>query len=224
MGLFDAFSSSKGESNARMGYQLQAQALKKGKKEGIGYLSAADAQATPYLTDAQANYKNLQGQQQAGYDMYQNSLGLNGQAGYDAAQGAFHQGPGYQFALDQANQNVLRNQASLGALNGGNTLMALSDRAQQLQNLEFGNWQDRLKGFDPMRGAEGYGSLAQNLAQLKYNIGVGKSGVATDMQSKLADAGYNLYGNINNAQNTANSNLWGAILGAGKIGASIYGA
>ena len=224
MSIFDAFSPSKGQQYAGNARQEEKQILKKGKKEGIGYYTQADAQATPYLTDAQANYKNLQGQQQAGYDMYQNSLGLNGQAGYDAAQGAFHQGPGYQFALDQANQNVLRNQASLGALNGGNTLMALSDRAQQLQNLEFGNWQNRLAGFNPMQGAEGYGNLAQSLANLKYNINAGKSGIAQDFAKAQAASAGDYWSNMNSANNTANSNLWGAILGGASAAAGIYGA
>jgi hypothetical protein len=145
-------------------------------RRGLGDIRSGVDEAQPYLEENAQNWRDIQGQQQGGYDMYQNSLGLNGQAGYDAALGAFQQGPGYQFALDQANQNVLRNSAALGGVASGNTLMGLSDRAQQLQNLEFGNWQNRLAGFDPMRGASGLATGLFGLGSLFENEGKNLAG------------------------------------------------
>jgi hypothetical protein len=111
-------------------------------------------------------FKGITEGRQGATDMYYNSLGLNGQAGNDAAFDAYQQSPGYGYALDQANQNVMRNQAATGSLRSGATGMALSDRAQQLQNLDYGNWQDRLHGLDVLPAAQTQATQMNNLGSL----------------------------------------------------------
>jgi hypothetical protein len=170
------------------------------------------------LTEATQIFDPLIGQKQGAYDMYQNSLGLNGQEGYDATVGAFQQGPGYQFALDQANQNVMRNNAALGGLASGNTLMGLADRAQQLQNLEFGNWQDRLKGEDPTQLYGMKGNALTNLGKFfgdmytnKGQVGIQGAELANNAYQSLAG------GQMTNANNqaAANNALPGMLLQGG---------
>lgn len=166
MGLFDGLFDSP---NLRPAMQTQRKAIdlsKSGTKLGEEYIREGVDDAKPYLKDVVDLWSDYGGQQQAGYDMYQNALGLNGQEGYDAALGAYHQSPGFQFALDQANQNVLRNQAATGGVLSGQTGIDLSERARQLQNLDFGGWLDRLKGFDPKVALTGQSAGLTNLGNL----------------------------------------------------------
>lgn len=223
MGLFDAFSSSGGEKNARKAYALQSSELKKGREQSEQQLRAGYEDADPYLAKAQELFGLIQPQQQAGYDMYQGALGLRGQEGYDQAAGAFRNTPGYDFALQQANQNVMRNQAATGGLNSGGTLMALSDRAQGLQNQEWNNWLDRLQGFDPMRGATAQANILGNRANMRYGLGQDIAGVYGNFSPRMAQAGYDQFANINNAQQTANANSWGAALGLLNLGTGLAG-
>ena len=67
-----------------------------------------------------------------------------------AAEGAFQEGPGYDYAVQQGLQGVMRNASSLGNIASGNTAMALQDRGNQLANQEYGGWLDRLSGYDPL--------------------------------------------------------------------------
>lgn len=224
MGLFDFFSSDQGEANAQMGYNMQNEALEGGKAASLKALRKGLKKTRPYLKDAVDLYSGITDQQQAGYDMYQNALGLRGDEGRESALGAFQQGPGYQFALDQANQNVLRNNAALGGLGSGNTLMALSDRAQQMQNQEWDSWLNRLQGFDPMRGAEGQARSLTNLGNMFTNYGRDVAGVHGNFAPLQAQAGYDYAANVNNAQQAAGANTWGAILGGLSGLGSIFGA
>lgn len=199
----------------------------KATRYGLADIRAGVDQAQPYLEENAQNFRDIQGQQQGGFDMYQNSLGLNGQAGYDAALGAFQQGPGYQFALDEANQNVLRNRSALGGVASGQTMMDLSDRAQQLQNLEFGNWQNRLAGFDPMRGAAGLATGLFGLGSLFENEGQNLAG--TRMQGAGLQANNaNALAQMQQQQALANqqADMMPIQLGLGVLGgvSGFYGA
>jgi hypothetical protein len=224
MGLLDALSDDQGVKNSRLSYGLATKELGKGLDKSNNALKKNYQQADPFLAQAQELFSLIQPQQQAGYDMYQNALGLRGPEGNEAAVGAFQQGPGFQFALDQANQNVMRNQAATGGLNSGGTLMALSDRAQGLQNQEYGSWLDRLHGFDPMQGAIAQSNVLGQRADMRYGLGRDLANVQAQFRPQMAQQGYNLGANINNAQQTANSNMWGALTGGLTGLGSILGA
>lgn len=166
---------------------------KQAREEGIEAVQEGIDRGSAPLTEATTLFDPLLGQKQGVYDAYLDSLGINGQEGYDRTLGMFQRGPGYQFALDQANQNVLRNSAALGGVASGNTLMGLSDRAQQLQNLEFGNWQDRLKGEDPTSLYGQKGNALTNLGKFfgdtytnKGQIGVQGAGLVNSAFNSLA--------------------------------------
>src|SRR6201999_488094 len=53
-------------------------------------------------------------------DLYMDALGVNGADGNARAVDAFHTGPGYNFAVDQATDAVARKAASLGVAGSGN--------------------------------------------------------------------------------------------------------
>ena len=173
MGIFDA-----ADMGPAMGTLQGSQKYgKKQTRKGLYDIDTGVAKATPYLEDSAANFADLQRQQQGGYSMYQNSLGLGGPEGNQAAVNAYQQSPGFGFAMNEANQNVLRNAAALGGVASGNTMIDLSERARQLQNLDYGNWQTRLAGFDPMRGATGQAGALADLSNLFENQGTNKANV-----------------------------------------------
>jgi hypothetical protein len=178
MGIFDFLAPEVDKGAQRRQTQLAESAtgaVKEGQKKAIGALDTGLQQARPHLRSAVDLFKGITDDRQSATDMYYNSLGLNGQAGNDAAIGAYQQSPGYGFALDQANQNIMRNQAATGALNSGGTLMGLSDRARELQNLDYGNWQDRLHGLDVLPAAQGQANQLQNLGGLFERTGQNKA-------------------------------------------------
>ncbi|RDJ20128.1 hypothetical protein DWF00_16595 [Bosea caraganae] len=101
---------------------------------------------------------------------YQNSLGQNGAAGNAAAVSQFQASPSYQYQVDQATDAVARKASALGALGSGNTQAAITDRASQLANQEYGGWQDRLNGLST-QGLQATG------AQAALQRGLGDLGV-----------------------------------------------
>jgi hypothetical protein len=231
-GLFDAPEPNQGVFNQMN--DIGEKALKFGKKNqgrAIDTITSNYNRGQDTLGDAVGLWDPVIGQRDQATEMYMNSLGLNGQEGYDAALGAYQQGPGFQFALDQANQNVLRNNAAMGGVASGNTAMALSDRAQQLQNLEFGNWQDRLHGLDNMSAYANKATALTNLGGMHAREGDAKAGVYTNMAPVVM-------GQFNNnasmlgqqesmrlAAEQQQNNMYASLLGAG-LGAvgSFFGA
>lgn len=226
MGLFDSFSADSNRQIARQTEKKQLGQINQGQKDAQGNLRYTMRQAVPAINRGVEAFTPFQANGVQGSNMYSNALGLNGQGGYDAATGAFHNSPGFQFALDQANQNILRNQAQTGALNSGNTLAALGERAQGLQNQEWNNWLANLAGLagQGLQGAGGMASGLTNLANLWQNQGENMANLNTGAATNRA----NIYGqtgqNVANANNTANSNQWGAILGLLNAGAQGLGA
>ena len=118
-------------------------------------------------------------QSMAGYGMYQNALGLGGEAGTAAAQGAFQAGPGYQWNVDQATGQAARAANRYGGLYSGNTNEAMGRLASNLANQEYGNWVKNLSGFQGAAQtssgalADIYGQQGKGLADLSAEPGPG---------------------------------------------------
>jgi hypothetical protein len=110
-------------------------------------------------------------------DLYLDALGVNGAGGADRAKSAFTVGPGYQFQQDEAAKIAANKAASLGIAGSGNTLQAISDRAQNIANTEYGSYLDRLASFvNPelsatSGAASGIASGYKSLADLYYGQG-----------------------------------------------------
>lgn len=144
---------------------------------------------------------------------YQGSLGQGGQAARDAAVSQFQNTPGYQYAVDQASDATARKASALGALGSGNTMTAIADRAQNMQNQEYGAWQDRLSGLSntgltAANAQAGYqGQLGSSLAGLgQYEAGLGAqyAGLGVGNLWNGTNAGL---GAVQNAQTQAASNV-----------------
>lgn len=195
MGLFDPiFGGGTDTSALKTGANQAKGFLNQGKHDALQTQGKYEKKYTPQYQTAAAGYDPFLQQGTAANAMYGNALGLNGQTGYDAAVGAFQHNPGWDFALNEANQNVLRNQAATGALNSGGTLQALSDRAQGLQNQQYQTWLDNLfRGSGQgLQGAAGKSQALQSLGQALQGTGNAKSDIQTGAAGALATNASNL--------------------------------
>lgn len=179
--------------------------------------------------------------------MLSNALGLGGQAGIDAARGAFKAGSGYEFALNQGLEAANRNAAAGGNV-GGNALVELQNRGQGLANQEYGNYLKNLQGvaglYSPLEsqalGAAGAGQgqafltgatgganimtgTGQRLADLQAGTGARAAGLYGDQAKNLADLSTRLGGgeaDILRGGGAAQANLLAQLAGIQTQGAS----
>lgn len=143
MGIFDIFT---GESAKKAAKENQAR-LTESKAAGMGYLDAGKTGALGALDTAGGYYQPLANKYGAATSLGLDALGVNGPEGNTRATNAFQAGPGYQYAVDQSLEGINRSAAARGGAFGGNTLAALSDRAGNMANQEYGSWLDRLQGY-----------------------------------------------------------------------------
>lgn len=136
----------------------------------------------------------------------------------------FQTGPGYQFAVNDALNQVARQGASRGLLDSGAGLRAMTDRAQGMANQEFNNWQQ-----NQQNQYNQYQNRLQGLAsgptgsEMAYNLGqsVGNNNMQTggNIGSILANQGNSLFGGIVGAGGAQAQN----VTQAGNMQAQILG-
>jgi hypothetical protein len=221
MGLFDIFSSSGGEKNARSGYKLQTKALNQGFDIGAGALNQGYNQSQGYLKEGLPAYDALIAYGKQGMDAYGNLAGLNGA---EAAAQANKASPGYQFQLSQGLQALDRNRANTGGYNSGNWGTDSMDYASGLASQDYFK---RLGALQPYFGlgqnaAAGQAAIHGQQSDVAQNRATGMSRLAMERALPLAQAGYDLYGNINNAQTAADQAPWSLLLGLANAGASAH--
>lgn len=209
MGLFDIFTGDPAKEAAEKNRQLLQQNL----TTGTGTLQTGQTNALGALDTAAGSYAPLSAlgsKYGAGTNLYLDSLGVNGADGNSRATSAFQAGPGYQWAVDQSLESLNRKANAGGGLAGGNTLAALSDRAGNMANQEYGSWQDRLGGLISPELAATSGA-ATGVAGANTN----KAGVYSNTANSIANLGTNTTNGITgqntqeaNATMAANGNLW----------------
>jgi hypothetical protein len=130
MGIFDAYTG-KAAKNA-------ANALTTGLREGNSVLEWGGDAARNNLEDVAKLYKPMTKYGQTGVDAYMGAMGLGpqGQAGMEA----FRNTPGYQFALEQGEDSVMRNANARGMLAGGNTSVDLMRYGTGLADQTYGSY------------------------------------------------------------------------------------
>lgn len=194
-------------------------ALDAGQTAGLDSLGRGYASARPEYEGAIARLDPWVDSGKRALTTYEGSLGLGGDAGYDAATGAFRAGPGYKFAVDQATDAVARKASALGALGSGNTMAAISDRAGNMADQEYGRWQGQVKGLSD-QGFQGAGAQAgiqkglgdlgaqqgRDEAGLYGNFAGQRAGVFTGVGGQEANSLLNFTGlHNNNIQNLSNT-------------------
>lgn len=151
---------------------------------GSGYLQQGYDTGVANINQAKDAFKPLSALGQkygAGTSLYLDSLGANGQAGNDRATAAFQAGPGYDYLVKQTLDNTNRQANAAGMLNSGNTLAALQDRAYNLANQSYGQWQNNLAGLvNPELSATsgaavGTAGAYNDLASLAQNNAINKT-------------------------------------------------
>jgi hypothetical protein len=215
-------------------------ALNQGKTEGLGYLDTGATQAAPYLQQATEPWQQLSQSGQQGIDFYGQLLGLNG----GDPQAALQNIPGYQFAQEQGLDALNRTANSRGMLASGNNTQDILKFSQGLADQNYFNYLNAAQPYFGLgqAGAQGLSNAYTNQAGLYDRLGANKSNVTTGTAGQIADVNTNAAGNLANiatgrgqagyqyaadrnaAEQTANSNLWGAILGGVGGLASAYGA
>jgi len=166
--------------------------------------------ALPYYQGAIDRYQPWATQGLAGYNLYGDSLGVNGADGNARAVGAFQASPGYEWQVDQATDAVARKQSALGMLGSGNTQTAIQDRANQLANQEYGNWQRNLQTLGNM-GLQATGQQAN----LERGMGDLYAGLGQQQAGLRMGAANTIVGNNTNFMNTL-SNLGQSASKAGQ--------
>lgn len=163
---------------------------------------------------------------------YQGSLGLGSAADRDAAVAAFREAPGTRYAIDTASDSIARKASALGTLGSGNTMTAIADRAQNIADQGYKDWQGQVKGVsDTGLAASGtqaglQGQLGNSLATLGQNRGKTEA----DLYQGFAGMGVgNLWNGVStginavtNAAKSARDNVnSGMSLGLNAIGSGL---
>jgi hypothetical protein len=121
---------------------------------------------------------------------------LNGANGSATAQNTLQSLPGYQFALNQGAQNVMRNQASTGQLNSGATNLDLQAQGQGLASQNYNNYVSQLQPFmgtaNTNAGNIGnlYSGLGQGINQNYNTQGAAAYGTQAGIGNAQAQADY----------------------------------
>jgi hypothetical protein len=209
MGIFDGIFNNKPAERA-------AAAQRAGLEAGYGMAQpllqqGADALKTNFAAGLDPFLKNFATANQ-GQQTYADAVGANGQEGFDRATTNFRADPGFKFALDTGNENVLRNAARTGNLASGGTDVDLMKFGQGLADQQYGNYVQRLQPFIGASGAAagGIGGLYAGLGtQLNGNYGT---------QANLAYGTQTGIGNANASAELNQGNVNKNILGAGQQG------
>lgn len=193
-------------------------------------------QAPPPMGAPGGQVPMMQAGPQSGLNQFYNTPGYQLTEGQGAVN-QFQASPGYQYAVDQALNQVQKNAASRGLLDSGAALRAMTDRAQNMANQEFGNWQNRQQQLygnyqNRLAGLAGGPTGAEQAFQLGQGQGATAMQTGSNMASLLANQGSSLFGGITGtgaaqAQNVNNAgNMQAQILSgnmATQLAAGIAG-
>jgi hypothetical protein len=187
----------------------------------MGNLDTGERDLRSQFGNALGYYSPYAARYNKGSEMYANALGLGGDTGRQAAVDAFQTGPGYDFAVDQALQGVMRNASSLGNVASGNTAIALQNRGNQLANQEYGGWLDRLSGYDQlgMNAAGAQAGISTGLGDRLLGLAGDRAGINWAAETGIGGA----RGQYEMGKDQTGANIFGGIMGGLKLGAQLLG-
>jgi hypothetical protein len=211
MGIFDIFTNDVAKDAAKQqiqGINLGLGAATGNINQGIGALN------TDYTAALQPFLQNY-GQAQGGVQQLGNVLGLNGASGNATALQALQNTPGYQFQQQSQDATVNAAAAASGMNASGNQLLALNKVNQGLADSTYNNYVSQLQ---PFLGA------SQNAASGIAGVNTGLGNQTANQYGNLANLNYTAQTGIGNAnanatlaQNQANQNIFGAVMGLGSL-------
>ena len=109
----------------------------------------------------------------------------------------FQATPGYQFALDQGNNNINALAGARGGLNSGRTLEALQNNGIGMANQEYGNYLNRLTGMAGS-GQNAAGMQANAATNAASGVSNALSGIGNAQSAGTIGAANGIAGGINN--------------------------
>lgn len=187
--------------------------------------------------DATTNYAaaidRLNPWSEAGTDalgVYRGSIGLGGDAARDSALAAYRASPGYERRVSEATDALARKASALGALGSGNTMQAISDRANYLADEDYGRWQGQVLGLsDRGQQAAGVqaglqGQLGSTLAGLGSQQGLAESGLYQNFAGLGANNIWNATNSGINAVQTGQKNAADAVASRNSMTTNIIGS
>jgi hypothetical protein len=218
MGIFDIF----GTQDQQNAANSQIAGINQGYDQLSGlYGQGRDALSQNYsagLQPFQQNYSTASG----GQNQLASLLGF-GPQGQGGIQQTLQNLPGYQFALNQGSQNVLRNQAATGQLNSGATNIDLQNLGQGMASQNYNNYVSQLQPFLGAAGnaASGIGGLYSGLGNQTNQSFANQGNAASGAQIGIgnANAGADLAG-LTQSQNFMGT-LGGLFSSGAKGGPSI---
>ncbi len=228
MGLFDSVFGGGTDTSALTSQSAKAdKRLKQGKKGGLRVLNEAQDQYTPEYRQAAAGFQPFTQNGTQLNNLYTGALGGSGQEGYDAAQSAFRNAPGYQFLVDQGEQGVMRNNAAMGGIASGNNMADLTKFRVGLADQSYQQWMDNLfRGSGQgLQGAAGQANALMGLGQQFANTGAQKADIHTGAAGALATNASNLGLGLQNqtaADQASQLSLLQSIIGGGAKVAGAY--
>jgi len=196
---------------------------------GQGYTQARD-DATTYYNQGSSRLDTYANNGEKANNAYTDSLGLNGQDGYDNTVATYRESPGYQYQVDQALDQTARKASATGALGSGNTLQALSDRAQNMADADYSEWQNQLKGLSDsgQAAATQQGSwdtqLGNTLASLSQSQGRDESQVYQNYSGQSQNNLWNATNTGINAVTNASKQAQGNVASGYNFGVNAGGS
>jgi len=221
MGFFDSLTDIFTGNSAKKAAAENKANLEAARTRGTDTLTGAKTESLAALDAARGYYDPLAAKYGKASDLALDALGANGAGGNERAVSAFQASPGYDWSVDQALEGVNRKAAALGIAGSGNTLAALTDRASNLANQEYGSWLDRLQGYvSPEMAATG--------AQAGYTAV--KVPVISNTANSIVGLDQNTVKGVNdqntqaaNAALAGSKNIWDVGLNIAKLGTSLLG-
>lgn len=194
MGFLDSFTGK----SARKDIDKGIAAVSKGRDDAIATYRAAGTEAKGYLEPYREGGEK-------GFNLYNDTLGVNGTGARDAAQGTYLSDDilQKQLALQQRNRGWASN--ARGAYATGADALA----ASRINLQGYGDWQNRLAGV----GQQGQ-QAATTTAGIAQNEGAGVAGAYQNATGQTAG----LYGQRAQTQNTLAQNL----IGLGGVAVSAF--
>lgn len=175
-----------GNETAKAG-KKNAAALDALNTRGQGYINTAAGASRDYLGQVPGLYDPYVSSGAAARSTLDDALGLNGQAGSNAARAAFRTGPGYDFTVDESMRAAERAASAGGMLASGNTLIELQNRGASLADQEFDNWLDRMfaTSGQGLTAAGAKGGAIKDQAALEQDILAQRLGLDVSVTSGL---------------------------------------
>lgn len=221
MGLFDLFSDKPAQDAAA----AQKAGLNAGYTQASDSLGQGRDALTTNFTNALAPFTQNYGVASGGQNAYADATGANGATGYANAKANFQTNPGYQFQLQQGNENVLRNASRTGQLASGGTNLDLQKQGQGLADQSY---QQYVANLQPFLGASN--AAATGGAAVSTGLGTGlnnsfgsQANLGWQQQTGIGNAN----ANADLAKYSTGANILGALMGgAGALfgGGGLFGA